>query len=273
MTEADLLDRLGALMPIKGQRLAGKVAVVSGGGSGGEFLGTGGASALLFAAQGASVGVLDVDGDRARATCAFVEQIGGQATPLNADLTSEDECRRAIEELVAQFGGVHVVMNNAAIARRGDVETVTDADWEASFRLNTLGTMYLTRAAAPHLANEGGAVVNVSSIAAHRGVGAISYVASKAAVEGMTRDMAFSLGTKGVRANCVIPGALHTPIAMNAFPDAREAFRRGNALGVEGTAWDVAWAALFLASDEARWITGTTLLVDAGASIINPLAR
>ncbi len=135
------------------------------------------------------------------------------------------------------------------------------------------GTLHLSQAAAPHLKENRGCIINVSSIAARRAHGlAIAYSASKAAIEAMTRDMAHSLGSSGVRVNCLVPGALHTPIGGGKTAQSRERRRLGNLLSVEGSAWDAAWAALFLASDEARWITGTTLVVDAGSTIM-PGAR
>lgn len=265
----ELLKRLGAHLPIVGNRLAGKVAVISGAGSEGEFLGIGAASAILFAAQGAVVGLLDVEPTRSGNTAAFIDALGGRSLALTADIRSAGQCGQAISDMLRGFGALHVLMNNAAIARAGTLETVTPQDWQASVDVNMTGTLLLSQAATPHLKENHGCIVNVSSIAAQRAHGvAIAYSASKAAIEAMTRDMALSLGLSGVRVNCLIPGMLHTPIGGGKSAQARERRRLSNLLSIEGSAWDAAWAALFLASDEARWITGTTLVVDAGSTII-----
>lgn len=265
----NLLERLGAHIPVGGTRMSNKTVIVSGAGAGGEFLGIGAATAILFAAQGAAVGLLDIDGTRAQQTLAYIEALGGRAKVVTADVTSEKDCQQCVGAITREFGGLDVLINNVAIAKRGSVETVIRQDWQATFDVNATGTLLLSQASIPCLLLSRGAIINVSTIAAHRAHGvAIAYASSKAAIEAMTRDMACTLGPRGVRVNCLVPGMVHTPMGSGTTTQARELRRNGTLLNVEGSAWDLAWAALFLASEEARWVTGISLPVDAGSTLI-----
>jgi NAD(P)-dependent dehydrogenase (short-subunit alcohol dehydrogenase family) len=255
----------GAHLPIAGDRLAGRVALISGAGRAGSYLGTGAATALLFAAQGAAVGLFDVDGGRAEATAGLIREAGGRCEVIVGDVRSARDCEAAVERTSEAFGGLDVLMNNTAITRPGGIDTVTDADWDQAIDVNLKGVMLLSRAALPRLAVRKGAIVNVASIAAQQGFGVVAYAASKGGVIAMTRDMAFTAGPSGVRVNCIVPGHLVTPMGGADNPARRDIRRRATLLGVEGSAWDVAWAALFLAGPEARWITAATLNVDAGS--------
>jgi NAD(P)-dependent dehydrogenase (short-subunit alcohol dehydrogenase family) len=260
---------LSASLPERGSRLDGKVALVSGSGCGDDLIGTGAATAVLFAAQGARVGLLDIEPARAARTAELIGELGGQCCTLDADIRIAADCASAVDTLNARFGRVQILMNNAAVARRGSVENVSAEDWHAILDVNVTGALLLTQAAVPSLKAGGGAVINVSSIAARRAHGvAIGYSASKAALEAMTCDMAMTLGPFGVRVNCLVPGNIHAPMGGAQTADAREVRRLGNMLGTEGTAWDIAWAAVFMASDEARWITATTLVIDAGSTML-----
>jgi len=248
-----------------GRRLAGRVALVTGAGSAGGFLGTGAATALLLAAQGATVGVLDTSKERAEHTGALIEADGGHAVTLVADLTDEVAVRSAVDTLARQAGRLDVVVNNAAISGGAPVETARIEDWDRVFAVNTRGTMLVCQAATAHLRRSGGgSIVNVASVAALRGFGSGAYGASKGAVLSLTTDLAYSLGPDGIRVNCVVPGHLYTPMGDQGGEQGRELRRRANLLGTEGDAWDVAWAVLFLVGPEARWITAATLPVDAG---------
>ena len=261
----------------RGTRLAGTAALVTGAGSAGNFLGTGAATALLLAAQGAAVGILDTDTERAEHTRALIEKDGGQAFALPADLTDETAVRTAVDELAARAGRLDIVVNNAGISGEGGVSAVTRAGWEHVFAVNVTGAMLVARAAHPHLVRAGGgSVVNVSSIAALRGFGSGAYGASKGALQSLTTDLAHDWGPDGIRVNCLVPGHLYTPMGDHGGESGRELRRRANLLGTEGTAWDLAWAALFLAGPESRWITGAVLPVDAGtttATVLGLLSR
>lgn len=260
-----------AHLPLAGARLAGKAALISGSGCGGDVLGTGAATALLFAAQGAGVTIFDLDRARGETTARMIEGFGGQAELVVGDIRTEADCAQAVSHTVRRFGSLDVLINNTAVARPGGVDAVTDADWDDTIAVNLTGVMRLSRAAVEPLAACGGTIVNVSSIAALQGFGVVAYSAAKGGVIAMTRDMAYTLGPRGVRVNCIAPGHLATPMGGAHDAEKREMRRRSTFLAVEGSAWDVAWAALFLAGPEARWITAATLTVDAGSTSMTSL--
>jgi|KBSSwiStaDraftv2_1062776.scaffolds.fasta_scaffold318108_2 NAD(P)-dependent dehydrogenase (short-subunit alcohol dehydrogenase family) len=271
MTQTDL-DSLAtsAGRPIAGMRLKDRVAIVSGAGRGEGLLGVGAATAALFAAQGATVGVLDYDRARAEATLSLIEAIGGRGLIVEADIREAESCRAAVRQVTDACERLDIVVNSAAIARAGGVESVSAQDWRDVLDVSLTGAMQLTQAASAPLSVQGGAIINISSVGGSRGFGAAAYASAKGGLEALTRDEAVSLGRQGVRANCLVVGFIHAPMAGGGEA-AREVRRNASPLGTEGTAWDVAFAALFLASDEARWISGVCLPVDAGLSIAGPL--
>jgi NAD(P)-dependent dehydrogenase (short-subunit alcohol dehydrogenase family) len=257
----------------EGDRLAGAVAIVTGAGHEGELLGTGAAISMLFAAQGAQLGLVDIDARRAGRTLATIAEHGGEGRVVEADVSTAGDCRRAVEEVVDRFGRLDVLVNNVAIAEGGSVVEFDEASWDRTFAVNLKSVALMSGAAIPHLrASGGGSIVNVSSIAAMRAFGVSAYAASKAGVMALTRDIAFTHGRDGIRVNCIVPGHLFTPMGDQGGESLRDLRRRAGLLGTEGDAWDVAWAALFLASDEARWITAVNLPVDAGTTATAPLA-
>jgi NAD(P)-dependent dehydrogenase (short-subunit alcohol dehydrogenase family) len=255
------------------QRLAGRVAIVTGAGSSGPLPGTGVAIAALFASHGAAVGVVDVSVERAANTVEFIGANRGTSTAVVADITQATECERAVDEIVQQYGRIDILVNNAAITEaRGD-QTAYEEAWNRVIALNLTAVMLMSRAVVPHLrAIGGGTIVNLSSIAGMRGMGGGAYASAKAGVIGMTYELAYSCGRDNIRVNCIAPGHLHTPMGDQGGPEQRERRRRAGLLGTEGNAWDVAWAALFLASEESRWITGVVLPVDAGTTATTALA-
>ncbi|HZQ58189.1 MAG TPA: SDR family NAD(P)-dependent oxidoreductase [Acidimicrobiales bacterium] len=255
-----------------GGRLAGKVAIVTGAGSDGPLPGIGVATAALFALHGASVGVVDISGERAANTVELIGRAGGASTAIVADITRGAECARAVEQVVQRYGRLDVLVNNAAITGAGLAGVPYEEAWDRVVALDLTAVMLMSRQAAPHLqAGGGGAIVNMSSIAAIRGMGGGAYGPAKAGVIGLTYDLAYTYGRDGIRVNCIAPGHLYTPMGDQGGPELRERRRRAGLLGTEGTAWDAAWAALFLASDEARWITGAVLPVDAGTTATTAL--
>ncbi|MFE9708308.1 SDR family NAD(P)-dependent oxidoreductase [Streptomyces sp. NPDC005930] len=257
--------------------MAGRAALVTGAGSSGDFLGTGAATATLLAAQGATVGILDIDTDRAEHTRKRIEELGGQAIALTADITDEEAARAAVDDFADRAGRLDAVVNNAGVSGEGPVLRTSRAGWDRVLALNVTGAMQVARSAYPHLVRGGGgSVVNISSIAALRGFGSGAYAASKGALQSMTVDLAYSWGPDRIRVNCLAPGHLHTPIGDHGGEEGRRMRGAANLLGVEGTAWDLAWAVLFLVSPEARWITGTVVPVDAGtttATVLGMLPR
>ncbi len=258
---------------VSGTRLAGKVAIVTGAGHEGEVLGTGAAISILFAAQGASVGLVDVSPQRAANTEALISRAGGRCAIVIGDVSVQADCSRAVAEVADRFGSLDVLVNNAGVVGRGSVEEVDETHWDQVFDVNVKGVLLMSRFAIPLMRRGGGgSIVNVSSIAAIRGFGSPSYAASKGGVLALTTDMAYSYGRSGIRVNCIVPGHLYTPMGNTGGSELREARRKCGLLGTEGTAWDVAWAALFLACEESRWITAVALPVDAGTTAATALA-
>jgi NAD(P)-dependent dehydrogenase (short-subunit alcohol dehydrogenase family) len=261
------------LMVPHSDRLGGIAAVITGAGSAPGMIGVGAATSVVLAAAGASIALVDIDWTRAEFTRQLIERVGGVATVVCADLTQPDGCEGAVAESADALGGVDVLVNNAAISpdeEEGDFEV-----WQNVLNLNLVAVGRMTEAASGLLAKSAhGSVVNISSTAGIRGGGALAYSASKGGVVALSRALALRHGRSGVRVNCVVPGHLYTPMGIAAQGDlsGRELRKQAGMLGTEGTPWDVALAVLFLASDEARWITAVTLSVDAGSTEALPLA-
>lgn len=252
-------------------RVEGKVAVVTGAGSSAPGIGNGRAIALLLALHGAAVGLVDRDIDAAAATTTMAASLGGEATVVEADVTNPDRCREAIASTVERYGRLDILVNNVGITGAPcDAVAVGLEEWERVMAVNVTSFMLMAKHAVPAMeAAGGGAIVNVASLSGLLGgYPGVAYPTSKGAVVNLTRAMAAHHGAAGVRVNCVAPGKVHTPMVEidGVTDEMREHRRRQSALGTEGTGWDVGLAALFLASDEARWITGAVLPVDAGAA-------
>lgn len=254
-------------------RLAGRSAIVTGGGMSGDEMSIGRAIALLLAREGARVGVFDVSVEAARATVAEIEGAGGVALAIRGDVTSEEDCRRAVAEVHEQAGRLDVLVNNVGItAGAGLITEVDEAAWDRAMDVNAKGAFFMTKHAVPAMTG-GGSIVNISSIATISPRHGTVYAISKKALEELTLATAVQFGPQGVRANSVLPGEVWTELMARLYPTAEEAARwrelrcRRSLLGTEGDAWDIAHAVLFLASDEARWITAQTLVVDGGITV------
>lgn len=258
---------------MSGPRLEGKVAIVTGAGSQASGIGNGRAAAVLFAREGARVLVVDRVRERAEETLAIIRNDGGEADVFEADVTNSDDCRAMVGYAVSKWGKLDILDNNVGIGARGTVVEVDEADWERVMRVNVTGMMLASKHAIPAMAaNGGGAVVNISSISALRPRGLTPYSASKGAVIALTRAMAIDHARQGIRVNCIAPGPVYTPMvyAAGMSDELRERRRLASPLQVEGSGWDVGYAALFLVSDEARYITGVVLPVDGGVTIAGP---
>jgi NAD(P)-dependent dehydrogenase (short-subunit alcohol dehydrogenase family) len=258
-------------------RLAGKVALVTGAGSSGPGIGTGKATAILFAREGAKVVLVDRVARHAEETLAAIREEGGEASVYEADITRTADCQAMVGTAVERYGGLHILMNNVGISALGTVVDVKEEDWDRVLEVNLKGLMLTSKYAIPQMiASGGGSIINVSSIDALRSgtmASIVPYTASKGGIIALTTAMAVQHGRENIRVNCIAPGFLYTPmVAPLLTEETRELRRQAAPLGTEGTAWDIAWAAVFLASEEARWITGIVLPVDAGLLATTPLS-
>ena len=258
-------------------RLTGKVAIVAGGGtrSDTEELGIGRATALLFARAGARVVVADVSVENAERTCCDIIAEGGEATVVAADVSDAAACQAMVAAAVERFGALHVLFNNAAVVGKGTVVTFEDENFDRNVAVNLKGPALATRYAVPAMERSGGgSIIYVSSI---DGIAApysqtVPYSLTKGALHMLTKTTASNHGRQGIRANCIAPGHVHGAFPTRLMrPGARELRKDASPLGTEGTPWDVAWLAVFLASDESRWISGVTIPVDGGLLAVAPL--
>jgi meso-butanediol dehydrogenase/(S,S)-butanediol dehydrogenase/diacetyl reductase len=255
-------------------RMAGRVALVTGGGGG-----IGEATGRLFAEEGAAVALLDADGAAARAAAQSIQDAvaGARVLALQGDVTDEAAARRLVDEAAGQLGGLHTLVNVAGVRVYVPLAEATAADWERIIGVNVLGTAHCCKAALPRLRESGrGTVVNVSSVYGLMGrSGMGQYDTTKAAVLGLTRALAVEEAPHRIRVNAVCPGGTITPyhIRRAAARGVSETALRGertrdNLLGRWAEPREVAYPILFLASDESSFVTGATLMVDAGRSIL-----
>lgn len=258
-------------------RLAGKVAVVVGAGqTPGETMGNGRATALRFAEEGARLLLVDRNEASAEETLAMVRERGGDGSVCTADITREADAERIVATCRERYGCLDVLHNNVGIGTgdRGPT-SMTEEVWDRIFATNVKGIMFVCKHALPVLREQGrGVITNISSVAAVCAVGIVAYKSSKAALNAYTHSLATGNARYGIRANVIMPGLMNTPMAIEGYVAAGR--DRGELVAARdaqvplgrrmGDAWDVANAALFLASDEARFITGVCLPVDGGQS-------
>lgn len=252
-------------MADQGLRLKGKVAIVTGAGSSGPGVGTGKAISVVFAREGASVILMDVSESQARETLSLIESEGGTAAVVAGDVTREADCKAAASAAVERYGKLDILVNNVGINRRANAIDIREEDWNKVIDTNLKGMVLMAKHSIPRMIEAGGgSIINISSVAAIRPSGpTLAYTAAKGGVQAITGGLAVEHGRQGIRANCIAPGNIYTPMIAGKTDEERRNFRRdANPLGLEGTAWDVAYAALFFASDEARWISGQVLAVD-----------
>ena len=261
-------------MPERSGRLEGKVAIVTGAGSSGPGVGNGRATATLFAREGARVLLADMTVERAEETQQMIHAEGGASSTIQADVTNAEDCRRMVEACIERYGRLDILDNNVGISRRGTVVEVSEEDWDQVMSINVKSIVLASKYAIPHMvAAGGGSIINISSIAGLRAHSSTPYTASKAAVIGPDDfDGGRSRAGTASRTNCIAPGLVYTPMVAPRMDDDLRQIRSSAApLRTEGTAWDVGNAALFLASDEARWINGVVLPVDAGLVVTSPV--
>ena len=251
-----------------GTRLAGKVCLITGAGSG-----IGQASARRFASEGALVVVADVDIDAAMATVDEIERAGGEAVAERVDVTDERQTVELADRVVARFGRIDVLFNNAGIAGVGDVVETTPELFDRVMRVNVLGVYLMSRAVVPHMVvAKSGSIINMSSGIAEIGLARrVSYAASKGAVYAMTKSMQVDLAPHGVRVNALLPGTILTPFVerylKESYGDPEEgmaSIRKRQLSHDLGRPEDVAAAALFLASDDSKFMMASGLVIDGG---------
>lgn len=257
------------------KRLHGKVALVVGAGSSAPGWGTGKASAVLFAREGARVLAVDVNEGAAAETKAIVEGEGGVCELFQADAASAVDSAAMVDACMSRFGRLDVLHVNVGIVELGGPVEIAEPNWDRLMAVNAKSVYLATKHALPIMERAGsGSIITVSSLAAIRypGFPQASYVASKSAVIGLTQNIALAYAAKGIRANCILPGLLNTPMIVKPMRaayggDFEVMIEKRNAqspTGQMGDAWDVAYAALFLASDEAKYVNGVALPVDGG---------
>ena len=259
-----------------GGRLEGKVAIVTGAGSIGPGWGNGKATAVLFAREGARVFAVDRNPKAAEETRAIIAGEGGVCEAFTADVALAQEVAALVRRCLSSFGTVDILHNNVGILALGGPVELAEADWDRLSAVN-LKSMFLTcKYVLPVMEAQGrGAIVNIGSVAGirHLGVAYVAYSTTKGAVLAFTRSVALQYAGKGIRANTILPGLMDTPMVEATLPGAyaqgdaekMKALRHAQCpMGRMGDAWDVARAALFLASDDARYITGAELVVDGG---------
>ncbi len=226
------------------------MAIVTGAGSSGPGIGNGKATSVLFAREGAKMLLVDAVAERAEETMAMIKEEGGEASVFQANVINAEDCRHMVEAAINHYGRLDILDNNVGISHRSTVVEVSEEDWDYVMAVNVKSMVLASRYAIPRMIETGGgSIINISSIAGLRAHSSTPYTTSKAAVIGLTMSMA----------------------AGRMDDDLRQRRKNATPLGTEGTAWDVAAAAVYLASDDARWVTGVVLPVDAGLVATSPV--
>ncbi len=218
------------------------------------------ATALLFAKEGAKVVLVNRSAERAEGLAKQIKDEGGEASVFAADVAQLDAAEAMADFAMKKYGRLDILHNNVGIGGPGTPETVTLETWNKVLEANLTTTMLCTKSCLPRMKEGGGgSIIMVSSIA-----GAVAYATAKAGLHGFTMSVAADYATQNIRANCIIVGSVHTPMVAHLGAEARDRRKKMVPMQVEGTAWDIAHGAVYLASDESRWVTGVMLPIDGG---------
>lgn len=255
-------------------RLDGRVALIAGAGTVEEGWSNGKATSVLFAREGACVFAVDVNRAAAEETCRIIREEGGTCTPHQADVTDEAAVEAMVAACLDTYGRIDVLFNNVGIQRLGGPEDISVEDWDRLMTTNVKSMFLTCRHVLPVMVRQGkGAIINNSSMASIRFTyPSVAYMASKGAVNQLTQDIAIEYATRGIRANAVLPGLMATPritkrlrdVHGDDYPAKLQERHDMVPIGAMGDGWDVAYAVLFLACDESKYITGVELPVDGG---------
>jgi len=253
-------------------RLDGKIALIMGGGADGPpnpgeplSIGNGRATAIMCAREGATVMVADLKLELAEQTATAIRSEGGKAAAMAADVSKEEDCRNSTAETVKRFGALNLLVNNVGIAIGGSLLNTNIEQFDRMYQVNLRSHFLMMRYAVPELQKAGGgAIVNVSSLAALMAGSGIAYEATKAALLGLSRSVAVRYARDGIRVNTILPGLINSSMVRREIGDREARVAPRIPLGRQGTPWEIAKAIVFLLSDDASYITATELLVDGG---------
>jgi 3-oxoacyl-[acyl-carrier protein] reductase len=245
-------------------RLEGKVAIITGAGRG-----IGKETAKLFVEEGAKVTIMDLGTGDIKAVCAEVDSTGSSTLCIDGDVTKKDDVKRCVDQTLMKFGRVDILINNAGIIRDAFVSRMTEQQWDDVLHVDLKGAFHCVQAVADTMMNQGsGSIINASSVSGVYGnIGQANYAAAKAGLIGMTKALSKELGKKGVRVNAVAPGFIQTPMTAQVPQKILDMMKEKTPLKKLGEPIDVAYAYLYLASDEAKYVNGTVLFVDGGLVI------
>ncbi|WP_072390235.1 SDR family oxidoreductase [Hyphomicrobium sp. CS1BSMeth3] len=250
--------------------LKDKVAIVTGAGSRAPGIGNGRAAAILLAREGCKVALLDATKELGDATKEMIDAEGGTSMVVVGNVADQTSCAAAVKSVVDAWGRVDVLVNNVGIGGPMGNAVDTNAEaWDMAMRINVTSMMLMAKYAIPEMRKQGGgSIINISSIDGLKGGNpSLFYSASKGAVVNMTRSMAAHHGPEGIRVNCIAPGYVYTPMVFSGgmTPELRDARRKNTLLQTEGTGWDIGSGVVYLASEQARWVSGIILSIDAGS--------